>query len=83
MTLPKKQFMCGACKKQFSTQKSAEAHARDAHPRAGAAIYQVVSVVPGRPAEEEHRSYADLAVDAEIARSMGERSEHAWLLGEG
>lgn len=76
----RKPWMCGACKKGFDSEDAATRHAMDAHPNAsGIGIYKRHKKVDGRDYEP---SFAQRAVDAELAIAMGEHTDDAWLLGE-
>lgn len=74
-----KPFLCGACKRNFSSERAIRDHIRDAHPTSGARIFKAVEVVPGC---DDDPSYADLAIEAEIARATGQPTDDLWLLGE-
>lgn len=69
-----KQFVCPLCGRQFRAAAAVSQHHGDKHPDRPSAEPMI------RPRRDDEPSMADLAVEAEIARAMGERSEHDWLL---
>jgi len=74
----RKPWMCGACKKGFDSEKAATDHATDAHPNAdGIGIYKRHKLIDGRDYEP---SFADRAIDAHLARAMGETTDDDWLI---
>jgi hypothetical protein len=74
-----KRFMCGACKKLFSTKGGASAHIEQKHRTAGAWIFEATEQVKGN-GRSDHESFADRAIQANIAILSGERTDDAWLL---
>ncbi len=72
-------FMCGRCKHAFVSEKAVRDHTRDAHDHQLIGIYQRIDLVDKRDREP---SFADREIEARLARSMGEPTDDAWLLGE-
>lgn len=73
-------FMCGQCKHGFGSDRAVRDHVAAAHPTTqGCGIYRRIDRVDG---PEYEPSFADRAVDAELAMAMGEHTDDAWLLGE-
>lgn len=72
-------WMCGICKSGFASQAAVTTHARAAHAQtSNIGIYQRILTLYG---DDHEPSLADRAVEAEIARAMGEHSDDDWLLG--
>lgn len=72
-------YMCGQCKHGFGSEKAVRDHINGAHPTIrGCGIYRCVDRVEG---PEYEPSYADRAIDAELALAMGEETDDEWLLG--
>ncbi len=75
-----KDFICGSCKRAFASEDATRQHIIDGHKNGGnIGIYQRIGVQHGRDFDDEP-SFADRAVDAEIARSMGLHTDDDWLL---
>lgn len=74
-----KPFLCGACKRNFSSERAIRDHIRDAHPTSGARIFKAIEMVPG---QDDEPSFADRAIEAQIALASGQPTDDAWLLGE-
>lgn len=73
-------FLCGKCKNFFATEQAVKAHAKASHSGLRVVVYRQCTVVDMR--DEAEPSYADREIAARLARSMGEHTDDAWLLGE-
>lgn len=77
-------FMCGKCKQGFQTQRAVTDHIKGAHPdEHKVGIFKCVKVLNGANHDDDEPSFADRAVEAQIAMNCGEPTDDAWLLGEG
>lgn len=79
-----RRFKCGACESGFNSLDGARQHVESVHRKklangGSVCIWQIAEIVAG----DDEPSFADRAVDAEIARACGEPTDDAWLLGEG
>jgi hypothetical protein len=73
-------FMCGACKAGFGTIEAVKMHARDAHAKTKhIGIYRCVTHIDGKEAHDEP-SMAEMAIEASLARDLGEPHDYDWLL---
>lgn len=73
-------WMCGQCKSGFENEKAVRMHINAAHPTIkSCGIYRCVSRVDGPDYEP---SFADRAIEAQIAMDSGLPTDDAWLLGE-
>jgi len=71
-------YMCGQCKQGFAHERAVRDHITDAHPTIrNCGVFRCIDRVAG-PSYEP--SYGERAVDAELARAMGEHSDDDWLL---
>jgi hypothetical protein len=72
-------FMCGCCKQFFVKKQAVHDHAISQHKGHLVSIYEKVSQIDMR---DNQPSFADRAVEAEIARNCGLPTDDLWLLGE-
>ncbi len=73
-------FMCGCCKETFGSRNAVEMHARSKHMGRHVPVWTKSKGIDLR--EEPELSYADRAIEAQIALNSGIHTEDAWLLGE-
>lgn len=73
-------YLCGQCKKFFGSENATKSHARASHPGLRVVIYRQCTEVDMR--KESDPSFADLAIEAQIAIYAGLPTDDAWLLGE-
>lgn len=73
-------FLCGKCKTFFATDEAVRNHIKAKHSGHRVSIYRAVSAVDLRP--EREPSFADRAIEAQIAINAGLPTDDAWLLGE-
>ena len=71
-------FLCGVCKQGFNSKKACKDHINAKHQGKKVRIFGIIDHVDLR---DDEPSFADRAVEAEIALAMGEHTDDAWLLG--
>lgn len=73
-------FLCGACKRQFSTRTGVVDHIRATHRRVPrVTIFEAVETM----ADDDEPSIADRHVDALVAKACGDPVDDDWLLDIG
>jgi hypothetical protein len=72
-------YLCGKCKNFFSSERAVKDHARASHSGLRVVIYRQCTEIDLRDNEP---SYADRAIEAQIAMNAGLPTDDAWLLGE-
>ena len=73
-------FMCGVCKTFFVDEVAVTNHAKTKHSGLHVSLYQKHSSIDLRGDREP--SFADRAIEAQIAMNSGLPTYDAWLLGE-
>lgn len=73
-------FLCGKCKTFFAKSHALRQHIKDKHSGHRVSIYRAIDAIDLRDEREE--SFADRAIAASDALSMGRPTDDAWLLGE-
>lgn len=73
-------FMCGVCKEPFGSRNAVEMHARNKHQGRYVSIWAKTTGIDLR--DEPEPSFADRAIEAQIALASGLPTDDAWLLGE-
>ena len=70
-----KPFRCNKCSKGFNSTEAAAMHITDKH-KGNAKILKSQKSLP----DDDEPSYADRAIEAQLAIACGEHTDDAWLL---
>ncbi len=71
-------FLCGCCKKQFTTEESITAHVKAVHKnKYKVDIFKLHSTIKH---VDDEPSMADKIINAQLQQAMGEPVEDDWLL---
>ncbi len=73
-------WMCGQCKQGFTTERATRDHIKNAHLTIhGCGVFRLHGKQDGKDYEP---SFADRAIEAQIAINAGLPTDDGWLVGE-